>query len=198
MSPTTNPKALKRALSRSAEPNPKVDPMKKFILAAAVVATLVVPAAASANVERYQEQDATFTVNQPKDSTGQFDNVWRHEFNVTVNPCDGTFEGEAPTYDNGASTPTWTETVTGSFGKGTVSFATKPIGGGATFKVTDAPYNTKVIAESTWTQNIIEMKVSTPKFTDTSDYKNHGQYVKAMGGGSDAAHSCIGMPINSK
>ena len=31
----------------------------------------------------------------------------------------------------------------------------------------------------------------------SSNYKNHGQYVKAMGGGDDAAHSCIGMPINS-
>jgi hypothetical protein len=29
----------------------------------------------------------------------------------------------------------------------------------------------------------------------SSNYKNHGQYVKAMGGGADAAHSCIGMPI---
>jgi hypothetical protein len=31
----------------------------------------------------------------------------------------------------------------------------------------------------------------------SSNYKNHGHYVKAMGGGDDAAHSCIGMPINS-
>ena len=31
----------------------------------------------------------------------------------------------------------------------------------------------------------------------SSNYKNHGQYVKAMGGGDDAAHWCIGMPINS-
>ena len=43
----------------------------------------------------------------------------------------------------------------------------------------------------------IEMKVSAPTFRNTSDWKNHGQYVKAMGGGADAAHSCIGMPINS-
>ena len=34
--------------------------------------------------------------------------------------------------------------------------------------------------------------------TATTDYKNHGQYVKAMGGGADAAHSCIGMPIQSR
>src|SRR4051794_10408781 len=107
--------------------------MKKYILAAALVATLVVPAAASADVQRNQEQTATFTVNQPKDSTGQFGNVWRHEFKVAVNPCDGTFSGTAPTYDNSATTPTWTENVKGSFGDGTVSFDTDPIGGGATF-----------------------------------------------------------------
>ena len=41
------------------------------------------------------------------------------------------------------------------------------------------------------------MKVTKPKVIESSNYKNHGQYVKAMGGGSDAAHSCIGMPINS-
>jgi hypothetical protein len=26
-------------------------------------------------------------------------------------------------------------------------------------------------------------------------YANHGEYVAAHGGGSDAAHACIGMPI---
>ena len=31
----------------------------------------------------------------------------------------------------------------------------------------------------------------------TSSYKNHGDYVSAVGGGAAAAHSCIGMPINS-
>ena len=171
--------------------------MRKFIIAGMAIAMLAIPAVASADVPRHQAQTATFTVNQPKDTTGQFDNVWRHEFKVTVNPCDGTFSGVAPTYDNGASSPTWTENVTGSFGNGTVSFDTVPDGGGATFKVTDAPYNTSVIAESTWTQNIIEMKASAPVFTNFTNYKNHGEYVKAMGGGDDAAHSCIGMPINS-
>ena len=34
-------------------------------------------------------------------------------------------------------------------------------------------------------------------FTSTTDYKNHGQYVKAMAGRDDAAHSCIGTPITS-
>ena len=173
--------------------------MRKFIIIGATLAALVAtPSIASANVDRYQEQTATFTVNQPKDATGQFNNVWRHEFKVTVNPCDNTFTGEAPTYDNKASSPTWTEKVTGSFGdNNTVSFATDPIGGGATFKVKNVPMDDSLIrnVETTWTANEIEFRISPKKITDSTDYKNHGQYVKAMGGGADAAHSCIGMPI---
>ena len=30
----------------------------------------------------------------------------------------------------------------------------------------------------------------------SSNYRNHGEYVSSQGGGSDAAHSCIGMPIH--
>ena len=30
----------------------------------------------------------------------------------------------------------------------------------------------------------------------TTNFKNHGDYVNSHGGGSDAAHSCIGMPIH--
>ena len=32
---------------------------------------------------------------------------------------------------------------------------------------------------------------------DGLELQDHGQYVKAMGGGDGAASSCIGMPINS-
>jgi len=172
--------------------------MRKLIMfATAAMALLAIPSIASADTPRYQEQTATFTVLQPKDAVGQFDNVWRHEFSVVVNPCDGTFSGTAPTYNNGATTPTWTEKVTGSFGDGSVSFVTDPIGGGATFQVTGAPYGQSVLAVTTWTANIVEMKASAPTFTSSSNFKNHGDYVKSQGGGSDAAHSCIGMPIVS-
>ncbi len=174
--------------------------MRKILTAAlalSAVAALVVPSLASADVTRYQTETATFTVLQPKDTVGQFGDVWRHEFNVTVNPCTDTFSGTAPTYDNGALTPTWTENVTGSFGNGTVSFTTDPIGGGATFQVTNAPFGTEVPVVTTWTANAVTMIANTPTFTDTSNFKNHGQYVSSQGGGADAAHSCIGMPINS-
>jgi hypothetical protein len=40
------------------------------------------------------------------------------------------------------------------------------------------------------------MRASKPVITGTSDYKNHGDFVSSQGGGDDAAHSCIGMPIH--
>ena len=44
---------------------------------------------------------------------------------------------------------------------------------------------------------IVESKVTAPLFTGTEYVKNHGQYVKAMGGGEVAAQKCAGMPLNS-
>ena len=57
---------------------------------------------------------ATFTALQPRGTTHQFNDVWRHEFTVTVN-ADGTFEGVGDTFDNDGSTVIWAETITGSF-----------------------------------------------------------------------------------
>jgi hypothetical protein len=49
---------------------------------------------------------------------------------------------------------------------------------------------------TTWTANEVTMKASAPTFTNTSNYKNHGQYVSSQSDRDDAAHSCIGMPIH--
>src|SRR4051794_3330856 len=108
--------------------------MRKFIIAGMAVAMLAVPSAASANVERYQEQTATFTVEQPRGSVGQFTSVWEHKFNVTVNPCDGTFEGKGNITDGVSNAVVWTEHITGSFDNNSISFDTVP-NAGATFSV---------------------------------------------------------------
>ena len=54
------------------------------------------------------------------------------------------------------------------------------------------------------TQQPIENKVSVPVFvtdttttTTTESVKNHGQFVKAQGGGKIAAQACAGMPLDS-
>jgi len=183
--------------------------MRKLItlsISLLALAAVVLPTAAMAKgVERVQCEitpaTVTFTVLQPKDVVGQFDNVWRHEFEVTLNANSNTFGGRSKVYapDN---TLTWEEEVTGSFNdaKTAVSFETAPVGGGATFKVVEAPMdNRTVTAESTWTQNIIEFRISPVVVIPgtTSDYKNHGDYVSSNGGGADAAHDSCGMPVNS-
>jgi hypothetical protein len=173
--------------------------MKKIILAVAVAAIITAVTASVASAggppARYQTHTATFNVLQPRNAVGQYNDVWTHNYTVTINPCDNTFSGRGEVTANGSGPAVWTESITGSFGDSTVSFATVP-NAGATFQVTNAPYGTSTIAESTWTQNIVEMRASKPVITGTSDYKNHGDFVSSQGGGDDAAHSCIGMPIH--
>jgi hypothetical protein len=191
--------------------------MRKLILAGMALAMLAIPASASAAVERCKVTatvpsttpsvtTATFTALQPRGTTHQFDDVWRHEFKVTVN-ANGTFEGTGETFANDGSTIIWAETITGSFDADSISFKTLPVGGGATFKVTDAPFNEEVDVddEGTWDTNSIEMMISKPvsttvtggPTTTTTEYKNHGEYVSSLGGGKIAAQACAGMPTIS-
>ncbi len=110
-----------------------------------------------------------------------------HTFVVVANPCDGSIAiaGSTP-IDSGYYT---TETVTGTLSGGVITFSSTydgpynpgfmwsgsfPVGGGAlsgdyTGTVTAAP-------------------------TTMTSYKNHGDFVSSMGGGPEAAHSCIGKP----
>ena len=186
--------------------------MRKLIIGFLAIAMLAIPSVASADVPRCEASvpvnttvtTAKFTALQPKDTVGQFGNVWKHDYTVIVN-ADSSFSGTGAVSDNGGSFA-WNETITGSFNadRTLISFDTIPVEGGATFKVTNAPYNISVPVESTWTANIIEFMISTPNITTdttatpgTESVKNHGQYVKAQGGGKDAAQACAGMPLNS-
>jgi hypothetical protein len=182
--------------------------MRKLILAATTIAALavptIVPALASADVARYQSQTATFTVYQPQGQISQWSNVWTHAFTVNVNPCDHTFSGIAhQTGTQDGTSYDVIENVTGKFGANTVSFDASAPSDGVSFHVVGLPtdatdqYNGTVqTVESSWTANIVEMKATAPQFTNSSNYMNHGDYVSSQGGGSDAAHSCIGMPIH--
>ena len=171
--------------------------MKRWMFAAAIAAVAVVAFAptASADVPRYQFETATFDVTQPAGTVGQWASVWTHEVTVTVNPCDQTFTGSATQYDP-SMVQVYTETVTGSFGAGTISINFLR-NDGVRWSLTNALYEPFVnIASSIppvpW---VLEAKVTAPEITTATDYKNHGQYVKEMG--SDVAHSCIGMPITN-
>ena len=174
--------------------------MRKIILAVAVaaLATMAIVSSASAGVSRYQSQTAAFTVTQPAGQVGQWDNVWTHSYNVTVNPCDGTFTGTGTVSGHDQNGPySASETISGTFAKDSVNL-TATRDDGLEYTLANAPFGDAVTiatlnVQVPWT---IEMKVTTPSFTNKSDYKNHGDYVSQMGGGDDVAHSCIGMPIH--
>ena len=132
--------------------------------------------------------------------------MWKHDFTVIVLP-DGSFSGTGDVTNGENDSVVWTEQITGTFNadKTVVSFDTIP-NAGATFHLVNAPMdNTTVkVADSTWEANIIEMRVSAPVVTTettttpgTESVKNHGQFVKAQGGGKVAAQACAGMPLNS-
>src|SRR3954463_377738 len=109
--------------------------MKKLLITGILAASFIVPAAASADVQRNQEQTATFTLTQPVvysdgSHAGEFGD-WRHEVTVKVNPCDNTFVGTAkvsPTDTTWGAPALADESLTGSFGPdGTVNFTlTRP------------------------------------------------------------------------
>jgi hypothetical protein len=174
--------------------------LKKIILATAVaaLASLAIIASASAGVSRYQTQTAKFTVTQPAGAVGQWDNLWTHDYEVTVNPCDGTFTGTGHQFGHDQNGPYESdERITGTFAKDSVSFTATRSKDGLVTKLVNAPFGGAVTVATLnvvvpWT---IEMKVSNPVFANTSNFKNHGDYVSSQGGGADAAHSCIGMPI---
>jgi hypothetical protein len=174
----------------------------KLAGALAAVACLAVPALASADVPRYQSQDATFTVTQPAGAYNQWDNLWTHDYTVHVNPCDGTFSGTGLISGSDQNGPIGNpnEAITGKFGAGTVSLHASRTVDSVEYSLADAPTDGSTITTASLNVNTpqpVEMKVTAPVFTNTSSYKNHGDYVKAQGGGDDAAHSCIGMPLNS-
>jgi hypothetical protein len=174
--------------------------VKKIFLALAVaaIATTAVVSSASAGVDRYQTQTAMFTVTQPAGAVGQWDNVWTHAYKVTVNPCNGTFTGTGNVYGHDQNGPfSANETISGTFAKDSVSL-TATRSDGLEYRLANAPFGDAVTIATLnqvvpWT---IEMKVTKPNFTNTSTFKNHGDYVSSMGGGDDAAHSCIGMPVH--
>ena len=109
--------------------------MKKIIIGIVAIAMLAIPSVASADVPRCEASvpvnttvtTATFTALQPKDTTNQFTNVWKHDFTVIVN-ADNTFTGTGTVTDNGGSFA-WAESITGSFNadKTLVSFNTIPV-----------------------------------------------------------------------
>ena len=167
-------------------------------VAVAAIAAFTVVGTSSADVARYQTQTATFTATQPYGAVGQWQSVWTHNFTVTVNPCDGTFTGTGEQLYPGGS-HYLNETVTGSFSGGKVDLSVSREDN-VQWSLTGAATDNSSVTLATTNPVVpwnVEFRVSQPTFSDATHYKNHGEYVSSMGGGDDAAHSCIGMPMVS-
>jgi hypothetical protein len=143
---------------------------------------------------------ATFTITQPAGQISQWDNVWTHNFTVTVQP-DGTFAGtgvESGQDQNGPQT--FNETVSGTFANNTVSL-TVSRDDGVVFSLANAPTDGSTVTVATSTPQVgwpLEFKATAPVMSaPTTTDLNHGQYVKWQGGGKEAAQACAGMPLNS-
>lgn len=159
--------------------------MKKIIVAIAVaaVATIAFVGSASAGVARYQTQTSTLTVSA-------LGGAYVHSYTITTNPCDNTFTGSGGIASLGLD-----ETVSGTLHGQNITIDGAYLGSynpGYTWQY-DGPLSGGNATDS-MDQTVPVTFTNTQ--TSTSNFKNHGDYVSSQGGGSDAAHSCIGMPVS--
>jgi len=199
--------------------------MRKILLGLAATAAIVAPiamatSADAAGTPRCQTDyvtssttTATFNAIEPAGAYDQWDNVWTHDYTVTVN-TDGTFTGTGVVNgDDGTNKlVNEPETVFGQFTdseddaddvsdhvtftgtRNSVSYTlTNSLGTG----------QIETAKMSIETPEPIKFKVSMPEFTavttdGVTDFANHGEYVAAQGGGKIAAQQCAGMPLVSK
>jgi hypothetical protein len=179
--------------------------LKKIILAVAVAAVAIMAVASVASAggrpARYQTQSMTITAVQPKDAISQWTDIWTHTYNVTFNTCGsdtGSFSGIGSVSGTGSG-PLSAEKITGNLNAdGTVTFTATRDSDGLVYSVTNAPLDGSTVSYATSNPAVswpLEFHVSATSIT-SSNFKNHGEYVSSQGGGDDAAHSCIGMPIH--
>jgi hypothetical protein len=189
----------------------------KLILVVGAMAALVVPSVASADVQP-ANTTATFHATQPSGGGGN----WNHTFTVDADAT-GAFTGtNVITGLDAGQTVTVNETVSGQFTDSDnngyadhVSLTAIRGSGFYTFNwsVSNAPMNgaidsmslgtTSFATAENWQGGPLPITFTAPSeriFTvaDSTEYKNHGQYVSAQGGGKDAAQSSIGMPVQSQ
>lgn len=151
-------------------------------------------AAAPGGVARNQVTTNTYTL-----ATG-----YGHTYNVVISPCDGgvvTASGWQWGAGGASTVHNPDETITATLSADGTMLTFNPavyVGGWG-----NSPYHwwgTFPVAGGTFTvfdslNGVYPGQVMTRTSTKVSTWMNHGDYVSAMGGGDDAAHSCIGMPI---
>ncbi|MDE2282372.1 MAG: hypothetical protein KGJ92_06330 [Actinomycetales bacterium] len=177
----------------------------KTLIASSAAAAMIgalgvigVAGSAGASVARYQIETLQYTVTV----AGSF----THSYTVTANPCDGTFTatGQYPASPAEAliyeTLTGYTDGVGGLYFTGTYfsdSALTNPTGYWWTFagSFTDSNLDfSGYLTNDKYHSSELPVTGTLDSFSATN-YSTHGQYVASSGGGSDAAHSCIGMPM---
>jgi len=164
----------------------------RLLVLAGTMAVFALPTAAGAGASADMSPDqtqATFTVTTPYTQAGQWNDVWTHDYTVTVNPQDGSFAGVGIQYDDNME-QTDTETITGTFAPDSVTFAVRRGDDGVSWTLTEATYGEAVTLADVNSGAPIEMKVTSPVFTKRHVW-NQGDYVSQTGGGN-AAQACTG------
>lgn len=170
--------------------------MKKFLLAAAAVlaAALALVPAALADVARHQTQSGQLTV--------LLNNGNLHTFDIVIRPCDNSFTGTG--VSDQLPNVFVTETIEGTLSGGQLSFVATYTGQAAQqfpgyrwFTNTPGALGTPIPGGDTL--GSVFTLTGTLGTLTSSSWANHGEYVAAQPQGfrDDAAHSCIGKPIQS-
>jgi hypothetical protein len=89
----------------------------------------------------------TFDVTEPYGAVDQWENVWTHRYTITLDNQTHTFTGTGvPQFGPGGVTEGTGETITGSLGDHSISYVATRTYDGRTWTLTNAPYNTEVLA----------------------------------------------------
>ncbi len=129
---------------------------------------------------------------------------FNHTYTVVMNPCNGgsaTASGWQWGSDGNPAIHNPDETITATVSPDGLWLTFKPavyVGGwggspyswSGTFPVAGGMFTVTDSLGGVYTNVQITRTSTTP-----TAFRNHGEYVAAKGGGADAAHSCIGMPI---
>lgn len=154
------------------------------LLAVSVGALVAFAAVASADVARYQPT-ATLVVTLTNAQPGN-----THTFTITwTHPCgtDGAFTGVG---QGSAAAGGAHETISGTFVNGSLTFTAvyTDFIPGYTYTY-HGPLSGGVLGGAAAGYTITATLVA------IDSVRNHGDFVSTQGGGSDVAHSCLGMPM---
>ena len=165
-----------------------------LVMAMAMLAVAAGAVAASADVERYQSADYELTVTSVNGISD-----YGHHFVIHYDATDDSYTGSG-TYSLGTKTESLSNfDTTGE----PLSFqsdydmppATTPYTWFPSFTLNEDMSMTFV--DGYGADNVTAAE-GTYTMTETSSYKNHGQYVKQADDKQAAAHSLMGMPIQSQ